>query len=86
LCLDDVGTLNPFAKHYGESVNIIKMLFEERYRNNKLTHFTSNLPIEHKNPKVKSIYTVYGDRMYSRIVETTNIIKLNDKDYRRFKS
>jgi DNA replication protein DnaC len=75
LCIDDLGAENTNKKHFGDAANVIQEVIEMRHSNGFLTHFTSNLTTE-------MIQQVYGDRVYSRLIGDTNIIKLNDCDYR----
>jgi len=75
LCIDDLGAENTNKKHFGDAANVIQELIEIRHSNGLLTHFTSNL-------KPDRINEIYGDRVYSRIMGNTNIITMNDNDYR----
>lgn len=75
LCIDDLGSENTNRKYFGDAANVIQELIEIRHTNGLMTHFTSNLTIE----KIKEIY---GDRIYSRLLGNTNIITMNDCDYR----
>jgi len=75
LCIDDLGSENLVSKYYGESVNVIEEIIENRYSKNLITHFTSNLDSN-------DILKTYGDRVYSRLMHSCNIITLNDEDYR----
>lgn len=75
ICIDDLGAEPGDVLHYGNRLNIIETLIEERYLAKKMTHFSSNL-------KPEMIKEKYGDRVYSRIMQTTNILELKDKDFR----
>jgi DNA replication protein DnaC len=75
ICIDDLGTENQNVQYFGTKVNVIEEIIEERYRKQLLTHFTSNFTKER-------IGDVYGDRVYSRIIGTTNIHNLKGKDFR----
>ena len=75
ICIDDLGTEPVETVHFGTRLNVIEALIEERYLAQKMTHFTSNL-------KKDEILNRYGDRVYSRLFETTNFIELIDKDFR----
>jgi len=75
LCIDDIGAETELASHFGNKTNVIGQIIEERYEHALLTHFTTNLTEER-------LHEVYGDRVYSRIKETCNLIKVNDKDFR----
>jgi len=75
ICIDDLGAEIQDATHFGTKLNVIQYIIEERYSKNLITHFTTNLNIELISEK-------YGDRVYSRIVQKTNILIMNDCDYR----
>jgi DNA replication protein DnaC len=75
LCIDDLGSENLKVNHFGSSVNVIEELIENRYLKSLFTHYTSNL-------KLDKVREMYGDRVYSRINHSCNIIIMNDKDYR----
>jgi DNA replication protein DnaC len=74
ICIDDVGS-EPFGQHFGNKVDIFEYLIEERYLNNRITHFSSNL-------NLSLIKEKYGERVYSRLVETTSFIEIKGKDWR----
>ena len=75
LCIDDLGSEPENISYYGNKLNLIEHIIEERYMNERFTHFSSNFNLE-------LIHEKYGDRVYSRIKGTTNIIKLTGKDWR----
>lgn len=75
LCIDDMGSEVTKAKHFGTELNVIEEIIENRYMKNMLTHFTANYSLE-------DIGEFYGDRVYSRLKHSCNIIMLNDKDFR----
>lgn len=75
LCIDDLGSEPENINHYGNKINLIEHIIEERYMNERFTHFSSNL-------SMGIIHEKYGDRVYSRIKGSTNIIKLTGKDWR----
>ena len=75
ICIDDFGAEPEKTVHYGTTLNVIEALIEERYLAEKLTHFTSNLD-------ENSIREKYGERVYSRLKQKINFIKLEDKDFR----
>ena len=79
LCIDDLGAEENCYIHFGNKCNIIESIFEERDLANKITHFSSNLNIL-KYPEI--FIDKYGERVYSRVIKNTNIIELNDKDFR----
>ena len=75
ISIDDLGAEQNIAQHYGNKVNVIEQVIEERYRRGLITHYTSNLPIE-------AIQERYGDRVHSRIYQTSNIVRMNEIDFR----
>ena len=75
ICIDDLGSEPNEAVYYGTRLNVICEVIEERYAKGLTTHFTTNLDLVHTQK-------YYNDRVYSRIIETCNIVKLNDKDFR----
>lgn len=75
ICIDDLGAENTQSKYYGDTLSVIEEIIENRYSNNLITHFSTNL-------KMDEIKEVYGDRVHSRISESFNILKLSDSDYR----
>ena len=75
LCIDDLGSESLNASYYGNKVNVIEHLIEQRYFYNKLTHYTTNLDKE-------DFIKVYGDRVYSRISGTVNSFVLACDDWR----
>lgn len=76
LCIDDLGAEPDNITHYGNKLNLIQHIIEERYMNNRITHFSSN-------NKMERIHDIYGDRVYSRLVGSTNIITLVSEDWRQ---
>jgi DNA replication protein DnaC len=81
LCIDDLGAEQKNKKYFGDAVNVIQEIIEMRHSNGFVTHFTSNNPLESKGNGM-SIQEMYGDRVYSRLVGTCNIVVMNDCDYR----
>ncbi|WBC28441.1 DnaC-like helicase loader [Rhodobacteraceae phage LS06-2018-MD05] len=75
LCIDDLGAENSLKSYFGNKVNVIQEILENRYNNNLMTHFSSNL-------KMEDISDRYGDRVFSRLHDTCNIIEINDCDFR----
>jgi DNA replication protein DnaC len=73
LCLDEVGTEEIPAKHYGNSMNLFAEIIQMRYMNRVCTHMTSN-----KNPK--EMQELYGTRVYDRLREMFNIINFDGID------
>jgi len=76
LCVDDLGTENMNANHYGTKLNVIEEIIEERYRKNLMTHITSNLSEE-------DLHEAYGDRVYSRLKSMVNYHSLAGQDFRK---
>lgn len=76
LLIDDIG-LSIDVKRFGNTVNIITDLIQERYdvftRYGRRTHFTSNivmaLPDKPEFEGKPSIENIYGRRVYDRIFE-----------------
>lgn len=75
LVIDEIKDEQVVSKHYGNSLNVFSTLIEERYSRGGITCFTSNLSME-------QIKEIYNDRVYSRIMERTNIIELIENDWR----
>ena len=78
ICIDDLGSEAKIGKHYGNELNVIEHLIEERYHYNRMTHFTTNL-------QESEIEVIYGDRVFSRLIGSTNFIKLTTMDRRKLK-
>jgi DNA replication protein DnaC len=81
ICIDDIGS-ESIASYYGNTVNIVGSLLMNRYSQFKekkpvtfITHATSNLDL-------KNLNAFYGDRVYSRIREMFNDIRLPGTDRR----
>lgn len=75
LFIDDIGTEQEKTKFYGTELDVIAYIVEERSRQKRITHFTSNLTPE-------QITDRYGSRVSSRIKGECNLILLNDRDFR----
>lgn len=75
LIIDDLGAENQNAKYYGSEVQVIEYIIEERYNSNLLTHFTTNLDMT-------QIEDEYGERVRSRLFQSTNLIKMILNDHR----
>lgn len=75
ICIDDLGSEPETSHHFGTKLDVINEIIEIRYKNNKLTHYTTNL-------KIQDVAQRYNDRVYSRIMSTCNIVILNDADFR----
>ena len=76
LCIDDLGSEPQEVSYYGNRLNLMEHIVEERYLDRKLTHFTSNFNME-------QLEQLYGQRVASRLYESCNIVKLVDTDWRR---
>jgi DNA replication protein DnaC len=75
LFIDDVGTEQERTKFYGTELDVVGYLVEERSRQKRITHYTSNLTPDDLNAR-------YGSRVESRIKGECNLLLLNDKDFR----
>jgi len=75
ICIDDLGSESQSTKFYGNEINVVETLIEERYRLHKITHITSNL-------EQKSVRTLYGDRVASRLNAMVNVFIIEDQDFR----
>ena len=75
LCIDDFAAEDQPAKYYGNEVDVLGKVIEERYRLRKITHLTSNI-------KHEAIKDKYGDRVSSRMNEMFNFLKLIDRNFR----
>ena len=75
LCIDDLGAEPENITHFGNKLNLIQHIIEERYMNNRITHFSSNNTMD-------KIHEIYGDRVYSRLYGSINIIQLVCEDWR----
>jgi len=79
LCIDDLGTEEGKGINYGQKVDCISELMQDRYElsksNNIFTHATSNLsPSQMKD--------IYSERIIDRFVEMFNIFVLTGKSHR----
>jgi len=79
LCIDDLGAENSEKSYFGNKVNVIQEIIENRYNNGLMIHFTSNLNMD-------LIQKTYGDRVYSRLYDACNVLTLNDCDFRLLKN
>lgn len=75
IIVDELGAERGISKHYGNELNIVETIIEERYMMGNITNFTSNCTEEELKLK-------YNDRTYSRMKEKTNIVEFLDKDWR----
>lgn len=74
ICIDDVGT-EDVANNYGNKVDLFAHIIETRYDKNNVTHLTTNL-----NPQ--QLRERYGERVYSRLRETTQFLNFGTEDRR----
>jgi hypothetical protein len=75
ITIDDLGSEPTIANHYGNQMNVMKLLIEERHLKGNITNFTSNLPMVAINEK-------YGERAHDRLVYDTNILEVNGTNWR----
>jgi DNA replication protein DnaC len=75
ICIDDLGAEPEESVYYGTRLNVIQEIIETRYSKGLTTHFTTNF-------NAGAIAERYGDRVYSRIYDQCNLVKMNDKDFR----
>lgn len=75
IVIDEVGAEPIVSKYYGNEINVFGELIEERYLFGNITNFTSNCDVD-------EIRDRYGERVYSRLKETANIVEFIDKDWR----
>lgn len=75
MVIDDLGSEPAMANYFGNQVNIMKLIFEERHLKGNVTNFSSNLPMS-------AIKEKYGERVHDRIFQDTNIIELNGTNWR----
>lgn len=78
IAVDEVGAENGTAKYFGNEINVFSELIEERYLRGNITNFTSNCDMDELRAK-------YGERVFSRLNETANIVEFIDKDWRLLK-
>ena len=78
LCIDDMGSEVEIAKYYGNNLDVIGYIINERYLNNLLTFGTTNLSEELLTKK-------YGERIVSRMHEMFNLVVMKGNDFRKFK-
>lgn len=76
ICIDDLGSEPQEVVHYGNKLNVIEHIIEERYLARKITHFTSNF-------KLEQLEQFYGQRVASRLYETCNLEPFVHNDWRR---
>ena len=75
ICIDDLGAENGHVIHFGNRVNVIEQIIEERYSKGFMTHLSTNL-------KFDNILEKYGDRVYSRLHEMVSYVELKGIDFR----
>lgn len=80
LLIDDLGSEDGKASHFGTQTDIVKNILMHRYdifRDHKVvTHLTTNL-------KPSEIREHYGERVYSRFLEMFNDIVIDGSDRRK---
>jgi DNA replication protein DnaC len=76
IIIDDVGT-EQAAQNYGNKLEVFAYFIEERYLQHKITHISSNLSLDELKER-------YGERVYGRLIERTNIVYFADKNWRLF--
>lgn len=85
LCLDDIGTEDWQAKHYGQQLNVVEHIISSRDDSvmagdmpRYATHATTNVPFsDYNGPDGKSLpglETIYGSRFRSRTRGLFNVI------------
>jgi Cdc6-like AAA superfamily ATPase len=74
ICIDDVGT-EDVANNYGNKVDLFAHIVETRYDKDNVTHLTTNLNTQQLRER-------YGERVYSRLRETTQFINFGTEDRR----
>lgn len=75
LCIDDLGSEETTAKHYGTKCEVLNEIIETRYTNSLITHVSTNLNGEQTLNK-------YGERVYSRLKEMCNSVEITGTDLR----
>jgi len=73
--IDDIGT-EVQASHFGNKVNLIELLIQGIYEQNKQMHYTTNLNMSELTEK-------YGQRVTERLKEMCYIIVLEDTNLRK---
>ena len=75
----DLGAEPPESLYMGNRVSVLNQILECRGdHSNKITHITSNLPLNHHE-----FINRYGDRVASRLYEMCNYFELTGKDRRK---
>jgi hypothetical protein len=78
--LDDVGTEEPNAKHYGNVINFFKNFIEGTYlRKKSFDHIMMST-----NNSFAQLEQMYGFRVRSRIKDMFNVIDVSGKDMRGY--
>jgi len=75
-CIDDIGTESDEVKYYGNNLDVISYVLDERYRKRLITFGTTNLNENKLEDK-------YGDRIISRMYALFNFIIMKGDDYRK---
>lgn len=77
-CFDDLGDEQDTVKHYGNSINIMEHILNKRHRyieNGMLTFVTTNLPKYSEDSSLRTLTSVYGQRMVDRMKELFNVVQ-----------
>ena len=79
-CFDDLGLNDAIKNRYGNGINVMAEIIFDRYENfidyKMKSYFTTN-----KTPE--QIETLYGDRVYDRLKEMTNLVIMPGKSLRK---
>ena len=76
LCIDDIGLEPTEVLDFGNAINPVIEILEQRYRNQLFTFITTNLT-------PKQIREKYGDRIADRFNETMKCIVYENPTFRR---
>lgn len=76
ICLDDLGTEIENVKYYGNDLDVISYIIQERYSKHLLTLATTNLTMDGLEDR-------YNDRIISRFYAMFNFITMKGKDFRK---
>ena len=78
LYLDDLGFGNVIRASYSNKYNVVAELINARYElfleRGYLTHFSSNALMESEDANVLNIKSLYGDRVFDRIYEMSEVV------------
>lgn len=86
LYIDDIGIYSD-VKRYGTTINIISEILLERYElfvdTGIKTHFSSNLLPDSTNPKIPTIKSIYGTRVFDRLKEQSITVLFKGESLRK---